>query len=761
MRQQGPRIMHKIANAIGSKELSTESIERIIDDFNLDNDGLGRTLGPIILEMGSMRGRKLNEFRLIMRNLGELSDNALEGLGLERLRVTPSPFERFNSAAARPVVDIWRASLTAMPVTASRNLGSAMVRNPMLAFEHVLADAVQGTGNAIGGRMSTKEAWEAFGTLYAQFSPTQRARLQELMPKTLQKEMRKLFSTPATEVSGKGGAIVRWLQVFNRTQEMFARRITFAHDFGWRLRRMGLGDKSLDDLIKGWDQAPEDLQRRVTQAFHDSVLESLDITFARGAEDMGKIAQKVLGLWQALPPLALVHPFPRFMANSMRFLMERTAIWRAMGLVAPTGRRRVARGSVLKEQLPKIEKRLGELESELARAQGTQKGEISKNITKLHKRRAELESQATQAGLEIARAAEGVLFLGAGLALRMSPLAGPKWYQLKLGTDEQGKQTYFDMRPFSPITTFAFLGEMIRTAADQGLAYTKRLLGDQDADAMRQSGIEPEDFFEALLGIRRLTGSGLFILDAFTAKDMRGTGERVQRFLQTVLGGFATPVRPLKDLISTMKPEEGVWRDVRVKPQIGGREAPNLPFGAEKMLNEFMSNIPALGTHALPARGTPTREEGFGTEKVAGLPTGLFRQLTGVTLLTSTPLEQEVDRLKLRSLAYTGLPNLDRELNDLVGNAIETAPVDETIMSQQYQALPDEQKKELIRKTFTQLRTRAKQRLVQRQAPRIIEEAVEMLRALRPSARQTKLESLQIPQGMKLAIARRLRLRLY
>lgn len=224
----------------------------------------------------------------------------------------------------------------------------------------------------------------------------------------------------------------------------------------------------------------------------------------------------------------------------------------------------------------------------------------------------------------------GSTMLGLGYALREGPWAGPKWYQVNLGNNKM-----LDIRPFAPFSTYAFLAEMIREA--QG----------------KQVQLDPSDYISGVVGINRITGSGLVVVDMLRAKDFQGVNKFLKSFAGEWAGSFSTPLQTAQDIAGDIPGEFGK----RERTLRSSREDP--------LTGPFRKNIPGL-SQTLPAQ--PSAFEP--SPVIPPIGRGLLRQGTGLSIRDYTPLEAAAVQLGIRFQDVspkTGDPMTDRLVLEKMG----------------------------------------------------------------------------------------------
>ncbi|KKK93544.1 hypothetical protein LCGC14_2691830, partial [marine sediment metagenome] len=236
-----------------------------------------------------------------------------------------------------------------------------------------------------------------------------------------------------------------------------------------------------------------------------------------------------------------------------------------------------------------------------------------------------------------------------------------------------------DVRPFAPmLAPYLFLGEVLLDAQRSHVGLPARLQG--------------RDYLAAVIGLNRIAGSGLAIVDAFFER--RKSLDRFVRDVQQVAGSylasFLVPLLAVKDAIAQGIPEERIARDIRGHEFIGP-VVRMIPF-----LSQRLPERPGL------TRATPYVQE-----------TPLLSQLTGILRRTPTPVETELSRLGVRFgdivPPSTGDAEIDRRAAQLVSEEL-ASQLEPRITSRSYKVRDDAQKKDELLRRIAKIRNRASKR---------------------------------------------------
>ena len=223
------------------------------------------------------------------------------------------------------------------------------------------------------------------------------------------------------------------------------------------------------------------------------------------------------------------------------------------------------------------------------------------------------------------RAMLGTTMFASANELRNGPHAGEKWYEVNIGD-----KTY-DARPFAPFSLYLLAAEYMKP----------------------NNNLTNMDFAEAAIGINRISGTGLMMVDVLRSKG-KTTGEQIAKFFGNYLSAPTLPIKQIKDLTGM----DDVIRDVKQDTVAGNLMTPS------------MRNLPFLSEKLRPARsplkeGQLKQDEGF-----FGLPGAASTQLFGVRGKNKTIVEKEVDRLGIDFSTYmprTGVAEANNYLSGLVG----------------------------------------------------------------------------------------------
>ena len=329
---------------------------------------------------------------------------------------------------------------------------------------------------------------------------------------------------------------------------------------------------------------------------------------------------------------------------------------------------------------------------------------------------------------EFARAASramiGTGFMGTAMEIRSGGIGpikpGEKWYELQIGDKT------IDTRTLAPFSSYLLMAEAM----------------------LNPGSLKAADWTSAAVGLNRVSGTGLVLVDAIRAKDPTLSGEALKKWLGQYISSFTVPIRTVKDLYSAVDPESAVYRDTRGE-SIG-----------EEVLHSTLTNIPEADQLIAGAR-SPLREGDLITEpvNVFGLevPGPVFRQLTGLTLKRKNLVEKEVDKLGLDGSTYrpkTGVKEADRRVSEVMAKTVTTVLSKNVINRLWYQKLTKAQQRLVLSELFKEIKAQSRDYVVSGRDPEVDPKTGKrkgerdlILAAMMKAARTPKLESAVIEEA--------------
>ena len=335
-------------------------------------------------------------------------------------------------------------------------------------------------------------------------------------------------------------------------------------------------------------------------------------------------------------------PFPRFIANAMRFTYEYSPLY------------------IMSDAFGK--------------------GAISKTI-----RGADKYGKAINNYEEIAKSLVGTGMLAGATAFRMSENAGENWWEYKM---DDGRT--FDMRPFFPAAPYLFVGDMFAK-----LMKEEPVFGDRNAIV---------DSIQALSGTQFRAGFGIYALDKALEDGLNLFSEdesaetKADKFLQmggtftaNIFSTFTIPLTLGQDTYNTFlaPDDEVIVRNKKVSNVFDlmvYKALERIPANhrMEKFLAESVGIINASEIYQVPTREEPLRRQ-----------TPISRQTFGILLQERRNFfENEMARLKIprRVLSSkTGVPEADQLINTLIGEYTTDYLVPVLKNSKKYKDMPSDE----------------------------------------------------------------------
>ena len=577
------------------------------------------------------------------------------------------------------------ASMTSQIGTTIRNTVGGYSRVGFDILNTAFDEGLQRSVSFLKGEKYTKRAKDSFSDIfsvaYGLINKEQSIAIESIFAMGFQNKAQKLFrqladledltgvglkgkKQPPTMLSNLTTRAGRNLNVFNTLSDNMFKRAAFMGNLTRELNkikrvRLSEGKKVADGELDMLQIMKDGRFNEVfgtkggQKALDRAVEDSLYFTYqASPKSPMGNLL--VQGA-NKLPFLTTsVIPFPRFLANAMRFTYEYSPIYLLTS---------------------------SKVRGELARTAGK---EVS-------------EEFGVRSYTETAKGLTGLAFLFAGQAFRSSEYAGEKWHDGKSASGET-----YSMLPFFPAAPYLFFGDLINRA----------LKGEDVIDRKTF-----KETMQAVTGMQMgKAGFGLYAMDKlvddigniFEGQDEDAAYYAIKKvgaeFASNIISTYTMPITPLQDTYNTFyaPDDERIRRDNNIEDLsslIIAKSLARVPgnYGIEKMLKE------AYGTdYEIPkAYQSPTKK---------GLSrrfTPLSRQTTG-RLYTEKkiPIEKELDRLKItrsQVMKRTGVSDADALLGWYMGEYMEDI-VQPFIKTSFYKNLPEKLKKDTLLEEIKRVR---------------------------------------------------------
>jgi len=628
---ESKRISKQVAEAIGLGEIDEVTGFSIAQKYGITPEEFAKEL----VDTASYGGRILNRYSVIAKR-------AYKTLPKEAADVFAKAAKEQGEVYAldliengiRKVENFRRGLLVTQLTTAVRNTISQSGRMTLSAFDEALQTAILGARDPKNlpklVHSDLNAAWAVWsslkrgGTKLAKTKPgkwfglkVHPTQFDEILDSGAHElQMARLLSQPVHEVISPSKGMTWYLNVFNRTQEYFFRKLAFEAKLRQGLIRIG---KNFDTVKP--HEIPDDLIK-------DSVEYALEMSFARSPKSAG--ARTFINAWRDVG-LTTVNPFPRFaFANALPFMWEHSPMGYLNALRATKyGNRALMRAGLtdLGEKAPQ----------EFAKA--------------------------------ASRATLGTVMLWSAWSIHQSKSKELKWYEME---GDDGK--VYDIRSYAPFSTYLFAAAAI------------------DDLITGENKISWQDYAQMVIGLNRISGSGLVIVDLLRSEKPETTRKILADFAGQYMGSFGVPFRTVKDIVAAYSTKEAIMRDTKTNP-LWAPFVNNIPFLSQElpeMTTPFKAGID-LQNVVHPIRIDEVSWKLMGVDGAPEITGPIARQFFGVTLKEKNQLEREVDLLNLRRAslyARTGDKEADRLINGYTGYLNETL-LDPLVASEQWKSIPE------------------------------------------------------------------------
>jgi hypothetical protein len=330
-RKKGQRITAVLQRAISDGDITSPEIQNIFKEYNITADQFSLIYKAELSDAGRTLGASGNLKQAIRELSGSLKK--LEDSGVSTL--TAREGEEIAKAAKNGTFwkDLDRVRLGAMtsqPATTMRNNINAGLR--------VAIDAgVRATENILNLRNPLDGVFDVAKYM---INPSEANVTRQLLEKSMPDTARKLFRDAADLASTTGAesalaSVGTKLNYFNTLSDNFFKQAVLTASLRRRIKDAnlkGLGN-DLDEIISNgqFNQIPDDI-------INKSIKDSLEFVYQSSFEgaDKGLIARGTRGFLKAHRDMPFVissfMPFPRFIANQMKFLYDHAPLIGYLGL---------------------------------------------------------------------------------------------------------------------------------------------------------------------------------------------------------------------------------------------------------------------------------------------------------------------------------------------------------------------------------------------------------------------------------------------
>jgi len=536
--------------------------------------------------------------------------------------------------------ELRRSAMTSQVATTIRNTASGAARVGIdvvtKGFDRGLAKFVHGAtggkfGSKAGGLAAPNE--DVFAILMGLMNKKETDAVETLFKEGFTKKSAQLFremqdvldsAIPDSARTSKLRILGKELNALNTASDNLFKRAAFVGNLKRGLNELAAaGEKA--GRLKGTDLNLTNIIRQGNfnavfntpqgkKVLDKAIDESLYFTYQRTPDN--PTARQMIKLAHSAPFLtSSLVPFPRFIANALRFTYEYSPLYVMSDLWG--------------------------------------KGAISKTF----------RDGGAENFEEISKALVGTAGLYGAMAFRESDYAGEKWYEARLPDG-----TTFDMRPFFPAAPYLWVADLVNRY--------EKAKDDPKADPVIGESSFFTEGLQALSGTQFRAGFGIYAIDGaiedwLGAKDNPEALQKIGiNMAANVASTYSIPLTVGQDLYNTfLSPDdERIVRDTKsssLRSLFVNKALARVPgnYAIEKMLAESM------GTTAPEIYESPTRAG------VLRRTTPLTRQYMGILKQERKNwFEKEIDTLKIgrRIIARkTGIPEADILLNQHFGEYIE------------------------------------------------------------------------------------------
>lgn len=518
--KKGDRITTVLQRAIADGDLKVPEITKILKEYNLTADKFSLLYKAELSEAGKTMQVQSNLVQTMQASLKELENVGVSTVGAREAKEIA---ENANKGTFFKDLDRLRlGAMTSQPATTMRNNINAGLRVAVDMGVRV-ADNILNLRNPFDS---------VFDVAKYMFNPSEANVTRQLLEGNMPDTARKLFRDAADLASTTGGEsrlaqIGTKLNYFNTMSDNFFKQAMLTASLRRRVKDAnikGLGN-DLDEIIATgkFNQIPDDIMNK-------SIKDSLEFVYQSSFEgaDKGFIAKKTRGFLKAHRDMPFVissfMPFPRFIANQLKFLYDHAPVIGYIGL-------------------ENIGKKAGYKKATLA-------GFADSKLVK------------EKAAKQIA----GASMFATALAWRNQQGDGVTWSEFKddKGDIVDGKALY---GPFAPFML----------AADIYYRWSKSNVGGEtdigEIAPSRENYVR--ETLQALAGSQFRTGYGLYAIDKMI-DDVSGEGDFIGskgekilgEFVGNIVNTFSIPLSPFKDIYSQFDKESRFVPETRMSGEV-------------------------------------------------------------------------------------------------------------------------------------------------------------------------------------------------
>jgi hypothetical protein len=482
-------------------------------------------------------------------------------------------------------VDVWRSFLVTQPATTMRNIIGSAARLPGQTLESQMDNFLiktdknlLGFEEEIGREVLTRNILDLTTNMLNPEDSIPIVRMiAEKIPEVDRKILKEFDDHISVDLQEGGNAWDKTIKglskaskvanLLNRQQDMTIKSASFLSELDWLIKQ----DVNRGRITtKGIDGIDSMLKNNKLDLLNDEMVsKALDFAYKmtyqskRAGDDLifgGNTMNNFQSWLNASPAIKLAIPFPNFLINSLVFTTNRMG----MGAV----KLGFSGADVIKRSLNKktnIAKR-SELEAKTKQLEDMVTSKDPVNQTTIKKLQGEIDTldryfgkaQKSLINLKkgITETTEGVALMSMALALRQNA-GGSEWYLIK---DPSGQER--DMRPLFPFAPFLFFADLILRSNITSLTDEEMPISE---DYVKNGA-------EAVLGVSARSGViGNLMRNGYTRLqtrednplDARDLGKALGSMMGYMLGGIATPLRPITDLAQTLQGPKRLERSMQ------------------------------------------------------------------------------------------------------------------------------------------------------------------------------------------------------
>ena len=661
---------------------------------------------------------------------------------------------RFNVA-----VDVWRSFLVTQPATTMRNIIGSAARVPGQTVEGQLDNLliktdrnILGFEEEVGKEVLTRNILDLTTNM---LNPEDSIPLVRMIGEKIPEVDRKILKEFDDHISvdleeGKNAwdKTIKGLSkaskvanLLNRQQDMTIKSASFLSEIDWLIKQDINRGRITTPGIDGIDSM---IKNNKLELLNDEMVsKALDFAYKmtyqtkRAGDDLifgGNMMNNFQSWLNSSPAIKLAIPFPNFLINSLVYTTNR------MGLGAV--KFGISGADVIKRSLSKGTNRKNriDLETKTKQLEDMVTSKDPVNQTAMKKLQGEIDdldryfgkAQKSLINLKkgFTETTEGLALMTMALTLRLNA-GGSEWYLIK---DPTGQER--DMRPLFPFAPFLFFADLIIRANKTPLTDERMPISE---DYLKNGA-------EAVLGVSARSGAiGNLMRNGYTRLqtssenplDARDLGKTFGSLVGYMLGGIATPLRPISDLAQTLsgpkRLERGMQKnafgvDIEVDwPITQGfiDQAAKDIFRGTPFEEGFEASVPGTDISVeVPGafKDTPEFASATATETPDAPLAPIEKQLTGATVVPKkTVVGEELAKAGIpeyKLAEYTKTPEYNYLYKKTLG-MLTTELVEPYLNSDQYLKFSPEEKANALRliyfgKTTNNLDARTKQGLLAR-----------------------------------------------